>query len=162
MDANWLFLDSQFTGLENFHGKMYCGDTGCVSQSLQIPLENHRLTNKDTILVASWDPVLEAARKRVLESAGYEVLLARGSNGVRKVCEKRRVSLVVIGYSLPPSEKRRVWSEARAVCKTPILQLYRGSKPELMELTALFAHQTNAPDDFVRTVQDILQRNNQN
>jgi DNA-binding response OmpR family regulator len=117
---------------------------------------------KDTILVASWDPLLEAARKRVLESAGYEVLLARGSNGVREFCEKRRVSLVVIGYSLPPSEKRRVWVEARAICKTPILQLYQGSKPELLESTALFAHQSNAPDDFVRSVQDILQRKNQN
>jgi len=117
---------------------------------------------KDTILVASWDPALEAARKRVLESAGYEVLLARGSNGVRNVCKKRRVSLVLIGYSLPPSEKRRVWSEARTVCKTPILQLYRGDKPELLESTALFAHQTNAPDDFVLAIQDILQRTNQN
>jgi hypothetical protein len=121
------------------------------------------LTNKkDTILVASWDPVLEAARKRTLETAGYEVLLARGSNGVRKVCEKKRVSLVVIGYSLPPAEKRRVWVEARTVCKTPILELYRGGKPELMESTALFTHQTNVPDDFIRAVQDILQRNSQN
>jgi DNA-binding response OmpR family regulator len=117
---------------------------------------------KDTILVASWNPVLEAQRKRVLESAGYEVLLARGSNGVRNVCKKRRVNLVLIGYSLPPSEKRRVWVEARAVCKTPILQLYLGEKPELMESTALFAHQSNTPDDFVRAVQDVLQRTNQN
>ena len=124
---------------------------------------DHCLTDiKDTILVASWDPILEAARKRALESAGYEVVLARGSNGVREVCKKRRVSLVLIGYSLPPSEKRRVWVEARAVCKTPILQLYRGDKPELMESTALFAHQTNTPDDFVRAVQDVLQRKNQN
>jgi len=124
--------------------------------------ESSLTSMKDTILVASWDPLLEAARKRALESAGYEVLLARGSNGVREVCKKRRVSLVLIGYSLPPSEKRRVWSEARAVCKTPILQLYQGDKPELMESTALFAHQSNAPDDFVRAVQDILQRNSQN
>lgn len=98
----------------------------------------------------------------MLEGAGYEVLLARGSSGVRKLCEKKRVSLVLIGYSLPPSEKRRVWVEARAVCKTPILEMYRGSKPELMEATALFAHQSNAPDDFVRAVQEILQRINQN
>ena len=125
--------------------------------------ETITLTNKkDTILVASWDPLLEAARKRTLENAGYEVLLARGSDGVRKICEKKRVSLVLIGYSLPPSEKRRVWVEARTVCKTPILQLYRGRKPELMESTALFAHQSNAPDDFVRAVQDILQRKSQN
>jgi DNA-binding response OmpR family regulator len=120
------------------------------------------IKNKDTILVSSWDPELEAARKRLLEGAGYEVLLARGSNGIRKLCEKKRVSLVVIGYSMPPSEKRRVWVEARAACKTPILQLYRGSKPELMESTALFAYQTNGSDDFVRAVQDILERKNQN
>jgi len=78
------------------------------------------------------------------------------------MCEKKRVSLVLIGYSLPPSEKRRVWVEARTVCKTPVLELYQGGKPELVESTALFAHQTNVPDDFVKAVQHILQRKNQN
>ena len=124
--------------------------------------DHHLIKNKDTILVASWDPLLEAARKRALEGAGYEVLLARGSRGVRKVCEKKRVSLVVIGYSVPPAEKRRVWVEARTVCKTPILELYRGGEPELMESTALFAHQTNVPDDFILAVREILKRPNQN
>ena len=124
----------------------------------QLPRDHHLTKNKGTVLVASWDPLLEAERKRVLESAGYEVLLARGSNGVRKLCRKRRVSLVLIGYSLPPSEKRRVWADARAVCKTPILQLYRGSKPEVLESTATFPDKSNASNDFVRAVQDIFER----
>jgi DNA-binding response OmpR family regulator len=115
------------------------------------------LNTKDTILVASWDATLADVRKRTLESAGYVVLPSKGSAEVREICKKRKVRLVLIGYSLPPSEKRRVWEEARKVCKTPILELYpAGAKPELMESTALFAHESFSPDDFVTRVQSIL------
>jgi DNA-binding response OmpR family regulator len=115
------------------------------------------LNPKDTILVASWDATLADVRKRALESAGYVVLQSKGSAEVRDICRKRKVNLVLIGYSLPPAEKRRVWDAARKVCKTPILELYpSGGKPELMDSTALFSHEAFAPDDFVTRVQSIL------
>lgn len=112
---------------------------------------------KDTILVASWDPVLADVRRTILEKEGFEVLQAKGSAGVRALCKKKKVSLVLIGYSLPPSEKRRVWVEARTVCKTPILELHRSGKPELIESNA-FAHESHTPDDFVNAVRSVLLR----
>ena len=85
------------------------------------------------------------------------MLQAKGSTGVRDLCKKKKVDLVLIGYSLPPSEKRRVWFEARKVCKTPILQLYQGAEPELIESNA-FAHESQTPDDFVKSVRSVLRR----
>ena len=39
---------------------------------------------------------------------------------------------VMIGYSLTPAAKRRVWDEARKTSKVPILELHKGKGPELM------------------------------
>jgi DNA-binding response OmpR family regulator len=119
--------------------------------------ETHLTGKKDTILVASWDPVLADVRKTVLEKEGFAVLQARGSEGVRELCKKKKVNLVLIGYSLPPSEKRRVWVEARKTCKTPILQLRQGGEPELIESNA-FDHESQTPDDFVKSVRSVLRR----
>lgn len=121
--------------------------------------EKTSLTEKKAaILVASWDPVLADVRRAILENEGFEVLPAKGSAGVRALCKKRKVSLVLIGYSMPPSEKRRVWLEARKFCKTPILELHRSGKPELVESNA-FAHESLTPDDFVNAVRSVLLRN---
>ena len=119
--------------------------------------DTHLTEPKDTILVASWDPILAELRKTILENEGFAVLQAKGSAGVRALCKKKKVNLVVIGYSLPPSEKRKVWVEARKVCKTPILQLYQGDEPELIESNA-FAHESQTPDDFVKSVRTVLRR----
>jgi DNA-binding response OmpR family regulator len=112
---------------------------------------------KDTILVASWDPVLAGVRKAILEKEGFAVLQARGSAGIRELCKKGKVNLVLIGYSVPPSEKRRVWAEARKSCKAPILELLRGGETELIE-SNVFAHESRTPDDFVKLVRSVLRR----
>ena len=83
------------------------------------------------------------------------MLQARGSAGVRALCRKKKINLVVIGYSVPPSEKRRVWLEARKACKVPILELLRGGETELME-SSIFAHESRTPDDFVKSVRSVL------
>ena len=119
--------------------------------------DTHLIQPKDTILVASWDPILADVRKTILEKEGFIVLQAKGSAGVRALCKKKKVNLVVIGYSLPPSEKRKVWVEARKVCQTPILELHRGGEPELVESNA-FAHESHTPDDFVKSVRSVLRR----
>jgi DNA-binding response OmpR family regulator len=121
--------------------------------------DTHLTEQRETILVASWDPVLADLRKTILERAGFAVLQSRGSAGVRDLCKKKKVNLVLIGYSLPPSEKRKVWLEARKACKTPILQLYQDAEPELVESNAL-AHESQTPDDFVKSVRAVLRRLN--
>jgi len=119
--------------------------------------DTHLTEPKDTILVASWDPILAELRKTILENEGFAVLQAKGSAGVRALCKKKKVNLVVIGYSVPPSEKRRVWAEARKFCKVPILELLRGGETELIE-SNVFAHESRTPDDFVKSVRTVLRR----
>ena len=77
---------------------------------------------KQAILVASFDPHLADVRKRALENAGYLVVPAADLIAVRSACELEVIALVVIGYSLPSNEKRRVWNEVRQFCgnNTPI------------------------------------------
>lgn len=112
---------------------------------------------KQVILVASFDPSLADVRKHALESAGYIVVPAGDLLAVRSGCESGTIALVVIGYSLPPSEKRRVWNEVRQVCgkAIPILELYSDGIPVLAE-DAVTAHASKAPDDFVEKVRDML------
>jgi len=111
---------------------------------------------RHTVLVASRDPVLADVRKKVLEDAGFEVILATDLKALREACEKHKISLVMIGYSLPPSEKRRVWDMARESSKVPILELYEHGEPDLLESHALFAHESGTPEDFLDAVLKIL------
>jgi DNA-binding response OmpR family regulator len=106
------------------------------------------------ILVVSHDPQLADVRKSVLEAAGYTVIQARSDSDVAEICREKKPKLVMIGYSLAPSAKRRVWDEARKKCKVPILELHRASGPELM--SPAYFHEAHAPDDFLDTVKKIL------
>src|SRR5580765_8846727 len=71
-----------------------------------------------------------------------------------RTCAEHHLRLVMLGHSLLPAEKRRVWAEVREHCAIPILELHKESGPELME--PAFFHQSLAPDDFLRAVIRIL------
>ena len=111
---------------------------------------------RNTVLVVSKDPELADVRKKVLEDAGFEVIPVGDLKTLQEACEKYQISLVMIGYSLPPSEKRRVWDMARDICKAPILELYENGEPELVESHALFVHESRTPEDFLAAVLKIL------
>lgn len=102
--------------------------------------------------MVSRDPALADVRKRGLEAAGYAVISASDVVGLRKGCEKD-VRIVIIGHSLPPSEKRRVRYEVRQHCgkETPILELHRGRVS--ISDDSHVAHHSHTPDDFVQIVQ---------
>src|SRR6185437_11714397 len=72
------------------------------------------------IIVVSKNPVLADRRKAVLEAAGFSVISASGESAIADICKKQKPRLVMIGYSVPPATKRRVWNEARKTCKVPI------------------------------------------
>ena len=108
-----------------------------------------------TILVASRDPQLADIRKTVLESAGYSVIAASDTATVEKTCAERQVGLVMLGYSLPPADKRRIWKAAREKCKVPILELHRKGAPEVFDQN-VFYHEAKAPDDFLEAVKRLV------
>ncbi|HLK07300.1 MAG TPA: hypothetical protein VKV30_05155 [Candidatus Angelobacter sp.] len=113
------------------------------------------MTEKDKILVVSHDPGLADVRRKVLENAGFEVLAATTDpNAIQATCAIHKPRLVMIGYSLQPSEKRRVWAAVKEHCEVPVLELHRESGPELMSPD--FSHESLAPDDFLAMVIKIL------
>ncbi len=109
---------------------------------------------RPAILVASRDPVLADVRKKVLEGAGYDVIPAHDSETVGKTCVERNVRLVMLGYSLPPADKRRIWKAAREFCHVPILELYRKGEPEIVDQNVHY-HESQTPDDFLDKVKRL-------
>jgi len=106
--------------------------------------------------VVSHDPGLADVRRKVLEKAGFEVLAATDPSVIQATCASHKPRLVMIGYSLQPSEKRRVWAAVKEHCNLPVLELYRKNGPEL--LPTEYSHESLEPDDFLTAVMKILSR----
>jgi DNA-binding response OmpR family regulator len=108
------------------------------------------------VLVASRDPHLADVRRHVLENAGFRVIAAANVHEVQKACQEKPIALVLVGYSVPPSDKRRFFTEARKHCKTPVLELFETGQPELVEEVRTFSHRSHTPEDFLQKVISIL------
>jgi len=117
------------------------------------------MLRKGKILVVSRDPRLADVRKRVLEAAGFAVIPATDDSAVEDACSSNGIQLILLGYSLAPADKRRVWAASRRHCDVPILELHKGRPPELVERN-VFAHESHKADDFLLTVQELLKRTN--
>jgi DNA-binding response OmpR family regulator len=114
------------------------------------------MTQKDKILVVSHNPQLAVKRRRILESAGFEVLAVNDSRAVGTTCVEHKVRLAVVGYSLLPADKRRIWAEIRQHCDIPVLELHKKSKPELM--APAFFFECPISDDLLEDVMPVLER----
>jgi DNA-binding response OmpR family regulator len=109
-----------------------------------------------TILLASVDPALTDLKKRLLEAAGYRVIVANTASDIAMPrCLNRKIDLVLIGSSLSREQKRRVWAEYRDQCSS-ILELYRNGSPELMDDIRTYVHHPVTSVDFVEAVQAVL------
>jgi DNA-binding response OmpR family regulator len=113
---------------------------------------------KKTVLVASRHPHLEDVRRRVLEQAGYQVVTTRNPEQVEQACKLHKIDLVVIGYSVTQAEKNRIAAEATTFCKCPILELWDRHPPQRREEYPVFDHFSLAPEDFLDTVNSLLER----
>ena len=111
-------------------------------------------TEPKTILVASRDPQLADVRKSILEREGFLVVAASNIAMVEKTCTEGNVKLVMLGYSLPPADKRRIWKAAREKCKVPILELYRDGAPEVMDQNVYY-HESKTAEDFLEAVKSL-------
>jgi CheY-like chemotaxis protein len=112
--------------------------------------------DKKTVLVVSRHPHLEDVRKRILEEAGYQVIPIRSPEQVEEACKKHKIALALIGYSLTPSEKRRIAAEAITSCKCPILELWDCEPPRVRIDPRIFDHYSLTPEDFLDKVNTIL------
>jgi hypothetical protein len=94
----------------------------------------------------------------MLEGAGFTVIEAMNPKMVRDACLHRKLNLVMIGYSVPPAEKRRAWQQVRKLTKMPILELYRNGRSELMDDTVI-SHSLQTEDDLLSEVRAIFRTN---
>jgi DNA-binding NtrC family response regulator len=111
-----------------------------------------------TVLVVSHDPQQADVRKSVLENAGYRVSAARNMLEIRAACKEGQIKIAVVGYSLPLSERRRVWQEIREVCgtSTPILELQEGQGPTRADRTSIDGVLSHQGDEFIENVRALL------
>jgi DNA-binding response OmpR family regulator len=116
--------------------------------------------DRSVVLVASRDPKQAVIRKTLLEQAGFAVRSALDMHDVEQACAEGKVAGVVIGWSVPVDDKRRVWKNVRAQCgsEVPIVELLRGGKAELLPDRALFQHEWN-DETFADTVRKIFSVN---
>ena len=112
-------------------------------------------TIRGTILFASLDPALTDLRKRVLETAGYRVIVVDTIAEIASRCLNYKIDLVLLGSSLSPAEKRNFWAASRNQCSL-ILELYGDGPPELMDDTRTYVHHPITSVDFLEAVQAVL------
>jgi DNA-binding response OmpR family regulator len=111
---------------------------------------------KKTVLVVSRHPELADVRKHVLEQSGFEVVSINEPESLEEACRNHKINLVLVGYSLTPTEKRRVAAEAITLCKCPILELWDSEPPRVRIHHRIFDHYSLTPEDFLQTVQSLL------
>jgi len=138
-----------------FSGRLFslCGDK---LRSLQTSHPYKYMSpSKGKTLVVSRDPKLADIRKTTLEAAGFTVIPAMDDSAVEQACSSNGIQLIMLGYSLPPADKRRVWAKSREYCNVPILELHKGTAPELVERN-VFAHESKHAEDFLHSVERLL------
>ena len=117
--------------------------------------------SKGKILVVSRNPRLADIRKTVLEAAGFTVIAAMligatDDSAVEQACRTNGIQLIMLGYSLAPADKRRVWAKSRQYCNVPILELQKGGRlPEFVNRN-LFAHESKDAKDFLLALEDVI------
>ena len=112
--------------------------------------------DKQTVLVVSRHLRLSDVRKKVLEDAGYNVVPISAPEPIEEACRNHQISLVLVGYSLTPAEKRRVVADALSCCKCPILEMWDREPPRVRMDLRIYDHYSLTPEDFLDKVKTIL------
>jgi hypothetical protein len=108
---------------------------------------------KKTILLISWDRSLAHTREMLLIAAGYCVTSAVGRTESELRCSSE-ADLLVVGHSVPPSEKKNVIECYRKNSTGPVLSLLRPNQTKLPE--ADFGVEASDPAEVVLVVSKIL------
>jgi len=106
------------------------------------------------ILSVSYDPVLLNTRQLLLESRGYNVTSAEGFIDALDTCKRGGYDLLIIGHSIPPSDKRAIVREANRYCPSPILALLRQNEPQLEGATE--SVDASRPELLLHAVEQLL------
>lgn len=106
-----------------------------------------------SVLVISWHQSLATTRELLLKGAGYLVSSAVGRAEAAALC-RSRADLLVLGHSVPSSEKKEIIASYRQHSNGPILSLLRSGQQKLQE--ADFGVEAADPAEVVQMVRTIL------
>ena len=111
------------------------------------------------ILLISYDERLLIERRMLLEREGYRVSSALGFKEAMANCNDgsaRSVDLLIIGHSIPITEKERLIAAFRANATSPILSLWKHN--EQIDCTVDYLAFSDSPDKLLGNVATILAR----
>jgi DNA-binding response OmpR family regulator len=102
----------------------------------------------------SYEPALLMTRQLMLEAQGYVVVSALGYTEAQKKCAQGSYDLLILGHSIPESDKRALISEFRANCPAPIVSLLR--RGESVVDGADYHVSPDDPRTLIREIRTIL------
>lgn len=108
---------------------------------------------RKSVLVVSWDTTLGSIREMLLSNAGYRVISAVGPVEAQSQC-RSKADLLVLGHSVPSSEKKQVIACYRQFSNGPVLSLLRSGQHKLAE--ADYGVDAFDPGRVVEVVRSIL------
>lgn len=106
------------------------------------------------ILSVSYDPTLLSTRQLLLESRGYEVTSAEGFVDAVRKCRSGSYDLLIMGHSIPHTDKEAIVAEINEHCPVPTLALLRTDEPVLKEATE--SVDASRPDLLLKAVERLL------
>jgi hypothetical protein len=106
-----------------------------------------------SVLVISWHQNLAKTRQMLLSQAGYVVTSAVGRTEAALGC-RGGADLLVLGHSVPASEKKEVIACYRQYSTGPVLSLLRSDQHKLPD--ADFGVEASDPAEVVQVVRKIL------
>lgn len=81
------------------------------------------------ILSVSYDASLLTTRRMILESKGHHVVSALGFTEALNCCQNaRQYDLVILGHSIPHTDKQVLIATFRANCPAPVVALKRADE----------------------------------
>src|SRR3954469_8108671 len=107
------------------------------------------------ILSISYDEPLLSTRQWMLEALGHQVTSALGFTKALDLCRTESFDFVIIGHSLPHSDKKAIVKEIRQHCNAPVLALLKHAEPQLQE--AEYTMDFSQPEQFLEFVKGVLE-----
>jgi DNA-binding response OmpR family regulator len=111
------------------------------------------------ILSISYDRSLLWTRQLLLEQLGYQVFSAEGFAQAWETAGNphNRFDLIILGHSIPPSDKKAIVNHMRDNCDCPILALLRPYESPVAE--AAMSIDAGDPNAFLNAVRKMLGQN---
>jgi DNA-binding response OmpR family regulator len=108
------------------------------------------------ILCVSYDDRVLLTRRQLLEQRGYNVTTALGFKESVALCGDSGFDLLILGTSIPHSDKVKLMNKFRQSCAAPVLSLWRTYEPIVD--TVDYIEFSDDPAEFVKGVGVILTR----